>query len=65
MSKRGRYAIPITTPEKERARPPMITVRIPIDQYNQVVSLSRSEKKSLNTICLEALAKYINERANG
>lgn len=60
-TKRGRYAIPINS-EETRIKPPMITIRIPIDQYNQVVLFSRATKQSLNTICLDALQEYINKQ---
>jgi hypothetical protein len=58
MDKRGRYAQPINPTEEKRVKPPMITVRLSIEQFNEIVDLSRRTKKSLNAICLEALEDY-------
>ena len=58
MNKRGRYAIYIDIPEEQIKKPPMITVRLSVEQFNNVVFLSRTLKKSLNAICLEALDEY-------
>ena len=61
-SKRGRYAIPIHPTEEVRKKPPMITIRLSIEQYNEVVQFSHTSRTSLNNICLDALQEYIANR---
>ena len=63
MDKRGRYAIPIDPTEEVRKKPPMITIRLSIDQYNEVVQFSHTSRTSLNNICLNALQEYISARS--